>query len=86
MCNLFVVVSAILAFTAAVVESTCETDWFESTGFCYYLSNGDGLARQEVTWRQARDWCLQHAADLVTVQNDEERTFLSDIVSELTSS
>ncbi|XP_055368994.1 C-type lectin domain family 4 member E-like isoform X2 [Betta splendens] len=53
---------------------TCETEWDQHGGSCYYFSSN------KLTWDQSRSDCKGQGADLVQINSKEEQRFLDDKV------
>ncbi|XP_055368996.1 CD209 antigen-like protein E isoform X6 [Betta splendens] len=53
---------------------TCELDWDQHGGSCYYFSS------YKLTWDQSRSVCKGRGADLVQINSEEEQRFLDDKV------
>ncbi|KAL5011335.1 hypothetical protein ScPMuIL_009886 [Solemya velum] len=49
-------------------------DWKFYMGYCYYVS--DGSSDQTLSWRDARQWCQRHKADLASVSSHTENNFI----------
>uniref|UniRef100_A0A3B5QVR0 C-type lectin domain family 17, member A-like n=1 Tax=Xiphophorus maculatus TaxID=8083 RepID=A0A3B5QVR0_XIPMA len=54
-----------------LVESTCPKGWITLNVSCYYFSNEAG------SWDEARSDCIHRGADLLVMNNAEEKTFLA---------
>uniref|UniRef100_A0A2C9K8W0 Uncharacterized protein n=1 Tax=Biomphalaria glabrata TaxID=6526 RepID=A0A2C9K8W0_BIOGL len=54
--------------------------WIKYKGNCYYISDGQGGADRSLTWRESRDWCGMHNADLVSINSAEENLFLQGLL------
>ncbi|XP_023193232.1 C-type lectin domain family 17, member A-like [Xiphophorus maculatus] len=52
-------------------ESTCPKGWITLNVSCYYFSNEAG------SWDEARSDCIHRGADLLVMNNAEEKTFLA---------
>ncbi|XP_054887413.1 C-type lectin domain family 10 member A-like [Poeciliopsis prolifica] len=55
-------------------ESTCPTGWTTFSGSCYYFSNEAG------SWDEGRRDCVHRGADLLVMNNAEEKTFLVALI------
>ncbi|XP_043988837.1 C-type lectin domain family 17, member A-like [Gambusia affinis] len=55
-------------------ESTCPTGWITSSVSCYYFSNEAG------SWDEGRRDCIDRGADLLVMNNAEEKTFLAALI------
>ncbi|XP_055368997.1 C-type lectin domain family 4 member E-like isoform X7 [Betta splendens] len=58
----------------AEAKTTCEPDWDQHGGSCYYFSTN------YLTWNQSRSVCKGRGADLVQINSEEEQRFLDDKV------
>ncbi|XP_043988840.1 C-type lectin domain family 10 member A-like [Gambusia affinis] len=55
-------------------ESTCPTGWITSSVSCYYFSNEAG------SWDEGRRDCIDRGADLLVMNNAEEKIFLAALI------
>ncbi|XP_063785890.1 hepatic lectin-like [Pseudophryne corroboree] len=54
-----------------VSEQSCEPDWLQFDGSCYYLS----LVKSD--WHKARSACTKKGADLAVITSEREQIFLT---------
>lgn len=59
--------------------SPMDDTWKRFGDSCYYVSTGAGDEAR--TWREARAWCLNKSADLVSITSQKEQLFLQTLVS-----
>ncbi|XP_014872025.1 asialoglycoprotein receptor 2-like [Poecilia latipinna] len=57
-------------------ESTCPTGWIMPGVSCYYFSNEAG------SWDEGRRDCIRRGADLLVMNNAEEKTFLAALIKQ----
>ena len=66
------------SFGPFAVSDDCAASWVEFSGSCYYMSNDE--YQTEMTWMEARAWCMREGADLVSVGSTAENDFLKGLV------
>ena len=55
--------------------------WRKFKDSCYFFADGTGGTNDTLTWREARESCRQHGADLASIDTGEENRFLQGMVS-----
>ncbi|XP_039886521.1 C-type lectin domain family 10 member A-like [Simochromis diagramma] len=54
----------------------CQAGWLSSQSGCYAINNPD--ASEQKTWKGARDDCIGKISDLAVVNNETEKSYISD--------
>ncbi|KAL5011088.1 hypothetical protein ScPMuIL_013393 [Solemya velum] len=60
------------------------TDWKFYNGYCYYVSDGYG-AESQMSWYDAREYCLQHGGDLLSLHSQMEDNFITSQIARKTT-
>ncbi|KAK3794856.1 hypothetical protein RRG08_001007 [Elysia crispata] len=55
--------------------------WRKFKNSCYFFADGTGGSDDSLTWREARESCRRHRADLVSLDSDEENRFLQGMLT-----
>ncbi|XP_034546802.1 CD209 antigen-like protein E [Notolabrus celidotus] len=68
-------VRKIVKMMVRVRDLQCETGWKNFSGSCYYIST------EKKSWTSSREDCIAKGADLVIIDSQEEKDFLSGLAS-----
>jgi hypothetical protein len=59
--------------------TACPETWFTRRGFCYHF------VMKSLSWKAASDKCRQDGADLVSIQDQEENSYLIAVSNDLSA-
>jgi hypothetical protein len=64
---------------SVVLGQDCDDGWQPHGSHCYYVT--DSTEDDQLSWHYAREWCQIYGGDLASIHSDEERDFITSIVS-----
>ena len=61
------------------VGQDCPGGWDEREGFCYRVNRG-GTQEPPLNWHDARTECMDQGGDLVSIESEEEKDYVLQLV------